>query len=131
MEDHPEVRVADGFNYYTLPGARLFEGEATITGGHFSASFVVPVSLRGGSNGRLRLYTASSGAVVVEAFGGLAPLSVGGRVQGTPDSEPPQIAVTVPSGRAQPGQPIQVAIADTTGIFTAGFYFNIQVSHKI
>lgn len=116
VEDHPEVKLPTLFNNYTLPGARLFEGEAPVRNGHFSASFVVPVSLRGGSNGRLRLYASSSTAIVVEAYGGLAPLAVGGRVTGAPDTEPPQIALTLPSGRAQPGQPLQVAISDTSGI---------------
>ena len=59
--------------------------------GRFSASFVVPVSLRGGDNGRLRVYVSSRGTPVVEAFGGRAPLAVGGVVQGTPDTEPPRV----------------------------------------
>lgn len=116
VEDHPEVKLAGTSNFYTLPGARLFEGEAPVVAGRFSASFVVPVSLRGGDNGRLRVYASSRGTPVAEAFGGRAPLTVGGAVQGTPDTEPPLITLTLPSGRAQPGQPLRVAIADTSGI---------------
>ncbi|HEX7877775.1 MAG TPA: FlgD immunoglobulin-like domain containing protein, partial [Candidatus Eisenbacteria bacterium] len=95
-------------------GAVLFDGRASVTGGRFEATFVVPVSLRGGARGRLRAYAYSQG---VEAVGAVDPLPIGGLSASAPvDTIAPSITIEVTAGTITPGDDLSILIEDQNGI---------------
>lgn len=124
--DHPVTRRAYGActtdivgQPYVIAGATIFSGRAAVTAGRFTATFVVPVSLRGGPQGRIRAYAAGVGG---EAVGVVDPIPIGGEAGGVPDTVAPRIVVTLPSGRAAPGEPLEAVIADSSGVNLTGIF---------
>lgn len=120
VEDQPDTRraftqagVGTGIPY-TIPGAVIYNGRAAVTDGLFEATFVVPVSLRGGPAGRIRVYAADG---TVEAVGVVSPLPIGGLDAAAPiDTTAPQIVIDVPGGRVAAGEELTIRIQDDNGI---------------
>ncbi|TPW17646.1 MAG: Uncharacterized protein FD129_291, partial [bacterium] len=99
---------------YDMPGATIYNGRATVTAGLFEATFVVPVSLRGGPSGRLRAYVAGGG---VEAVGAVQPLPIGGLDADAPvDTTAPTIVINAPGGGLSSGESLTISIEDDNGI---------------
>jgi hypothetical protein len=98
---------------YTLPGATIFDGISNAVNGRFTTTFVVPVSLRGGPDGRIRAYGAGPS---YDAAGALESIVIGGSSVAAADTTPPLITVGLPDGVAAPGEPVEVEISDASGI---------------
>ncbi|MDZ4805848.1 MAG: C25 family cysteine peptidase [Candidatus Eisenbacteria bacterium] len=120
VEDQPDTRRAFGQSGagigapYAIPGATIYSGRAAVTAGLFEATFVVPVSLRGGPRGRVRAYAAGGGS---EAVGAISPLAIGGLDADAPgDTTAPSIVINVPGGTMAAGQVLTINIEDDNGI---------------
>ncbi len=110
--DQPEVRRTSGRATYTIAGATLFSGRAAVSGGSFSSTFVVPVSLRGGPAGRIRAYVSGGG---VEALGALSPVPILGTAPTGADTTAPRVELSLP-GSTRPGATVRAIIEDESGI---------------
>lgn len=121
VQDQPETRHALATENslppgtpYLIPGATIFNGVAPVTDGRFTATFVVPVSLRGGAAGRVRAYAAS---IALDAVGAVDPVAIGGLSTSAPtDTTPPAITLSLPEGAAEAGGRMEALIEDVSGI---------------
>lgn len=121
VQDQPDVRRAFAYENaggpgapYAIPGATIFNGRTPVADGRFTATFVVPVSLRGGASGRIRAYAAGPG---YDAVGVIDPVAIGGLSSSAPnDTTPPAITLSLPDGVAAPGKAIEAVIEDPSGI---------------
>jgi len=98
---------------YKTAGALLYRGQATVTGDTATAEFTVPISLRGGTDGRIAAY--ASGASW-DAAGVLAPLPVGGLASTGSDTVGPTIAFSLTAPEVDAGQAVDVTLEDPSGI---------------
>ncbi|NNF06520.1 MAG: hypothetical protein HKN21_07145, partial [Candidatus Eisenbacteria bacterium] len=98
---------------YLRTGSNLYRGLAEVVAGEASVDFVVPLSLREGSDGRIRSYAWGE---TWDALGSLAPLAVGGEGFSPSDSTGPEAVFQLPSEVAIPGQTIEIVLEDPAGI---------------
>lgn len=99
---------------YRLPGATLFRGASAVSGDTATVSFTVPVSLRGGDDGKVLVYFADAGG---DALGSLVALPVGvGPAVVSSDTTGPRITFSETEGPVRPGQQVTVTLEDPSGI---------------
>jgi hypothetical protein len=98
---------------YKTAGALLYRGQATVAGDTASTEFTVPISLRGGTDGRIAAYASGTNW---EAAGVLAPLTVGGLASAGTDTVGPTIAFALTGPEVDDGQAVQVTLEDPSGI---------------
>jgi hypothetical protein len=98
---------------YLIPGATIFSGRVPVTAGRFTATFVVPVSIRGGA-GRVRAFAAGPDH---DAVGSAEGVPIGGLSAGAPtDTTAPVITWPIAGGRVAPGEALSVVVEDESGI---------------
>jgi hypothetical protein len=102
------------YNDYRLPGAVLYRGRSVVAGDSATVSFTVPVSLRGGDDGKVAAYFWDGSG---DALGALAPIAVGmGPAAASSDTTGPLITFSVPEGPVGRGQRVSVTLEDPSGI---------------
>jgi len=98
---------------YKMPGALLYRGQSTATADTATAQFTVPISLRGGPDGRIAAYTSGANW---DAAGVLYPLAVGGLATTGSDTVGPAITFSLTGPEVDAGQAVQVTLEDPSGI---------------
>ena len=98
---------------YTLPGAPLYRGEEPAEADTALGVFTVPVSLRGGPDGRISVYASGTDW---DAAGAIAPLEVGGTSVAGNDTVGPTIVFSVSDTDLESGENVTVDIEDVSGI---------------
>jgi len=98
---------------YKMPGALLYRGTAAVASDTARAEFTVPISLRGGPDGRIAAYASGTGW---EAAGVLTPLSVGGLATTGNDTLGPTILFGLTGPEVDAGQAVEVTLEDSSGI---------------
>lgn len=97
-----------GFLDFVVPGSEIFRGQAEVTAGEFSVSFLVSTDAREGTRGQLRGIIAGAQASAaglldsVEIYGELASL----------DDEGPEMSIVTAGGEAGPGDTLSVKTGD-------------------
>ena len=116
---------------YVLPGNALFRGTASVEGGRFDASFVVPKDISyGGDSGRLHAYVYDESE---DGVGYRDAISIGGSAA-VQDGEGPEITIAFTgqeafiTGDMVTGEPELAAVIrdDQTGINITG-----EIGHKL
>lgn len=99
---------------YRLPGEVMFEGSATVSGGLFSAEFVVPTLAEEGPNGRIRAYFYGSDMDGSMSFEDVA---IADSVD-VSDGIGPAITLEFEGGSTSvlPGSELSVSLSDASGI---------------
>ncbi|MBN2071452.1 MAG: type IX secretion system sortase PorU [Candidatus Krumholzibacteriota bacterium] len=116
-EPHPCIPLAT--IKYDLPGKSLFRGSVDVTGGRFTADFVVPLRCRTGSKARVRSYISSLNADGVGADDHLLIMNN----PDPPDNQsPPDIDIYFAgqADKVKKGAILNVEISDTDGISILG-----------
>ena len=98
---------------YKMPGALLYRGQATVEADTARAGFVVPISLRGGSDGRIAAYMSGDDW---DAAGALVPLPVGGLATAGNDTIGPAITIGLTTPEVGAGTSVNVTLEDPSGI---------------
>jgi peptidase C25-like protein/flagellar hook capping protein FlgD len=98
---------------YTMPGAQLYRGESVVTADTSLVQFTVPISLRGGPDGRIAAYMWGTNWDAAQV---LAPLPVGGLASAGTDTTGPAITFSLTSPEVEAGQVITVTLEDPSGI---------------
>ena len=98
---------------YKLAGALLYRGEATVDADTARAGFVVPISLRGGPDGRIAAYMSGADW---DAHGALVPLPVGGLASTGSDTIGPAITIGLTTPEVDAGTSVDVTLEDPSGI---------------
>ncbi|HET9234700.1 MAG TPA: C25 family cysteine peptidase [Candidatus Eisenbacteria bacterium] len=98
---------------YKMPGAVLYRGQATVEADTARAGFVVPISLRGGPDGRIAAYMSGADW---DATGALVPLPVGGLASTGSDTIGPAITIGLTTPEVDAGASVDVTLEDPSGI---------------
>lgn len=117
---------------YTSPGARLFRGMTTASGGEFELRFVVPKDISyGGQNARIAAFALSS-TDKMSASGALDSIVISGSAGEITDTLAPEIEVLrqdqplAGNTLLRPGDQLTVELFDSSGINLSG-----EVGHRI
>ena len=125
--------VDDEYNInYTSPGARLFRGMTTASGGEFELRFVVPKDISyGGENARVSAF-AISDVGGTGASGALDSIVISGSAGEITDTLAPEIEVLrqdqslTGNTLLRPGEQLTIELFDSSGINLSG-----EVGHRI
>jgi peptidase C25-like protein/flagellar hook capping protein FlgD len=98
---------------YKMPGALLYHGQSAVSSDTASVDFTVPISLRGGPDGRIAAYASGANW---DAAGVLSPLAVGGLASTGNDTLGPTIGFSVNGPEVDAGQTVTVTLEDPSGI---------------
>ncbi len=127
IEDSAPLDRTDGtcqfpVDYVGTAGA-MYQGDVSITGGHLSGRFIVPLDATNGSAARARTYVTgrATGQVTTDGAGDV----VGSVIPGTPpagDETGPRITLQFLGGstNVRPNATLQIVLFDESGIMTTG-----------
>jgi hypothetical protein len=104
---------------YVLPGALLYRGESPVEADTATMHFTVPVSLRGGADGRIAAYAWGGGW---DAAAALDPIPVGGTSVAGSDTLGPLISFSLAGTTLEPGENVTAVLQDTSGINLTQLY---------
>ncbi len=107
---------------YVLDGAAFFKGQGTASGESLRVDLPVPVSLRAGSDGRVRMLYEDDGLESSELVGISDPVPVVLRSSSSDDTDGPtiQLSFSTASVIVVPGDTLSVRISDPSGINVLG-----------
>jgi hypothetical protein len=124
---------------YTVEGASIFRGTATVTGGRFDLEFIVPLDVEiGGTGARLSAYAILEDT---DGMGGVEGIDISDSVIITADSTGPVITYGI-SGRenfvsgdlVSRSEMIELRFTDPTGINLSdnlGHGISLQIDHQV
>ncbi len=112
---------------YRLPGATIYRGTATLVADTAHVQFTVPVALRGGPDGRVRVYASGEGW----DGAGVLVLPVVPQSSASPDTLGPAITFSAAGASWRPGQQVEVVLEDPGGINLTGIFEFLSVQLKV
>jgi len=118
---------------YSLPGNVLFRGSASVDGGKFEGSFIVPKDMGyGGKDGRISAYLVNSDSTI-DGAGALDSIAVAGTDTTVKDSLGPEVRIAfvenpkfIDGDTVQPDPGLIVYVSDSSGINLTG-----ELGHRI
>jgi hypothetical protein len=105
-QDTTGYMSCNGLYDYVLPGSQIFRGQASVTAGEFSVSFLVSTDTREGPRGQMRGHLSGAQAT---ACGLLDSLRLYGEAASTDDEGP---EITLLGGHISPGDTLTVKAGD-------------------
>ena len=113
---------------YHLPGAVLFRGQSAVAADTAAVAFTVPLSLRGGPDGKVRAYGWGQDW---DAVGALTELPVTLQTAAITDTLGPVITFSLDGDLVSGGEEIVVTLEDPAGINLTRIFDFLAVSLKI
>ena len=98
---------------YKRKRSTLFRGVHALEAAQASMQYVTPVTLREGTDARIRAYAWDDDW---DGLAALAPLDAGGVASAPTDSAGPAVEVSLPEGGVFPGSKLTLALSDPSGI---------------
>ncbi len=119
--------LGSSFSYY-LPGAMLFRGRTLVQADTASASFTVPLSLRGGPDGKVRTYGWGTDW---DAVGALTPLPVTLQTAAITDTVGPAVSFSFSGDLVRGGEEVVVTLEDPAGINLTRIFDFLAIGLKV
>jgi hypothetical protein len=112
---------------YYLPGATVYRGTTALAADTSHVRFTVPVALRGGLDGRVRIYASGEGWDGV----GTLVLPVVPQSSASRDTLGPVITLSATGAALRVGQQVEIVLEDPAGINLTGIFEFLSVQLKV